>query len=145
MADDKMARLWQRFQDIMDYSDEELAKFKSNPKFIQMMNTPTFRTHKIVAEVISSHGCVCQHGVGQRLVMNGNGALLHDECPPLTCVFLVSQLASVVSALFERFAAGLDPNGLLMDTASCPDVGPDCGGWGRVLVKIHVEGPPGKR
>ncbi len=144
MAEDKMTRMWQRFQEVMDYSDEDLAKFKANPKFVQMVNTPAFRTHKIVAEVIYSHGCVCQHKVGQRLVMSANGALLRDECPPLMCLSLVSQLTGVISALFERIAAGLDPNGLLFDTIGCIDVGIECGGWGRVLVKIHVEGPEEK-
>ncbi len=141
MAEDKTARVWQHFQEVMGYTDAELAKFKSNPKFVHMMNTPAFRTHKIKAEVISSHGCVCQHKVGQQLVMNGNGAFLRDECPPIMCVFLVSQLACVVSALYERFAAGLDPNGLLIDTVSCSDVGLECGGWGHVLLKVRVEGP----
>jgi hypothetical protein len=144
MTEDKMAPVWQRFQEVMAYSDEELARFKSNPNFLQMMNTPTFRSHKIVAEVISSHGCASRHGVGQRLVMNGNGAFIRDECPPRMCVFLVSQLTNVVSALYERFVAGLDPNGLVFDTVSCTDVGLDCGGWGRVLVKVHVEGPQDK-
>ena len=145
MAEDKMARVWKRFQDITGYSDAELAKFKATPKFVQMFNTPTFRTHKIVAEVISSHGCVCQHHVGQRLVLNGNGALLRDECPPLMCLGLVSQLWGPIGALYERFAAGLDPNGLLFNTVSCTDVSLECGGWGRVLARVKVEGPVEKQ
>ena len=144
MAEDKMTRVWQRFQEIMGYSDDEMAEFKSRPKAMQMFNTPVFRTHKIVAEVISSHGCICQHHVGQRLVLNGNGALLRDECPPVICVSLVSQLTGPIAALYERFVAGLDPNGLLSDTISCTDIGFDCGGWGRVLAKVKVEGPEGK-
>ena len=141
MAEDKMEHVWQKFQEVVGYSNEELAKFKAIPKYVKMMSTPTFRTHKIVVEVIFSHGCVCQHKVGQRLVLNGNGAFIRDECPPLMCAALVSQLAPVVSALQERFIAGVDPNSLLVDTVSCADVGIEHGGWGRVLVKIHVEGP----
>jgi len=141
MAEDKMARVWKRFQEVMNYSDEDLEKFKANPKFMKMMDAPAFRTHKIVAEIVSSHGCVCQHKVGQKLVMNGNGAFIRDECPPLMCAFLVSQFGKVVYALYERFAAGLDPKGLLLDTVGCADVGLDCGGWGRVVAKVHVEGP----
>jgi hypothetical protein len=144
MAEDKMTRVWRRFQEVMEYSDEDLARFKATPRFVQMMNTPAFRTHKIVAEVVYSHGCVCQHEMWQRLVMSGNGALLREECPPLMCVSLVSQFTPVTAALFERITAGLDPNGLLFDTVGCTDVGIKCGGWGRVLVKIHVEGPEGK-
>ncbi|MFC1966759.1 hypothetical protein ACFLWI_07475 [Chloroflexota bacterium] len=144
MTEDKAARVWRRFKEVMQYSEEDLTKFKANPKFMQMFNTPAFRTHKIVAEVIQSHGCVCQHIVGQRLVLNGNGALIRDECPPIMCVGLVSQLMPVIFALYERVTAGLDPNGLLFDTIACTDVGIECGGWGRVLSRVHVEGPQGR-
>ena len=112
---------------------------------MKMMNTPAYRTHKIIAEVVQSHGCICQHKVGQKIVMSGNGALVSAECPPIMCLGLVSQLYSVMAAVFERFAAGLDPNGLLFDSIGCADVGIDCGGWGRVLVKISVEGPKEKQ
>lgn len=139
-----MAKGWRRFQEVTGYTDEELAKFRSNPKFVHMMATPAFRTHKIIAEVIYSHGCICQHNVGQRIVLNGNGALISAECPPVMCMGLVSQLSTVISAVWERMAAGLDPNGLLIDTVGCVDVGVDCGGWGRVLAKIRVEGPKEK-
>ncbi|MDD4858741.1 MAG: hypothetical protein PHR56_00840 [Dehalococcoidales bacterium] len=142
--EDKSAKVWRRFQDITGYTDKELAIFKANPKFMKMMNTPAYRTHKIIAEVVESHGCICQHKTGQRIVMSGNGALVSAECPPIMCIGLVSQLNSVVAAVFERFAAGLDPNGLLTDTIGCVDVGINCGGWGRVLAKIFVEGPSNK-
>ncbi len=144
MAEDKTARFWQTFQEITSYSDEDLARFKANPTFMQMMKTPTFRTHRIVIEVIQSHGCVCGHKVGQRLVLTGNGALISAECPPIMCVGFVSQFNVTVAALFERFAAGLDPNGLCADTIGCIDVGLDCGGWGRVVARVRVEGPQDK-
>ena len=144
MAEDKAARIWRRFQEVTDYNDKDLVKFQANPKFMKMMNTPTFRTHKIVVEVVQSHGCICQHKVGQRLVLNGNGALISDQCPPIMCVGFVSQLNGVIAVLFERFTAGLDPNGLLMDTIGCIDVGLDCGGWGRVVARVHAEGPEEK-
>jgi len=144
MSDDKEARLWKRFKEVMDYSDADVEKFKANPKFLQMMSTPAFRTHKIVVEVVQSHGCVCQHKVGQRIVLNGNGALLRDECPSLMCISLVAQLPPVIAAVYERMVAGLDPDDLLLNTIGCSDVGIDCGGWGRVLAKIRVEGPKEK-
>ena len=139
-----MERVWRRFKEVMEYSDDDMAKFKSNPKFMKMMNTPAYRTHKIIVEITQSHGCVCQHRVGQRLVLNGNGALIRDECPPVMCIGLVSQFYAAILAIWERMAAGLDPNGLLMDRIGCTDVGVDCGGWGRVVAKVYVEGPENK-
>ncbi|MDD5126685.1 MAG: hypothetical protein PHR43_01075 [Dehalococcoidales bacterium] len=144
MAEDKMVKAWQKFQDITGYTDEEMAIFKANPRFMKMMATPAFRTHKIIVDVVESHGCICQHKVGQRIVISGNGALVSAECPPIMCLGLVNQLYPVAVAVFERFAADLDPNGLLFDSIGCSDVGVKCGGWGRVLVKIHVEGPEKK-
>ena len=144
MTEDKSSRVWQRLKEVMDYSDEDLDKFKARPKFVQMMNTPAFRTHKIVAEVVESHGCICQHKVGQHIVLSGNGALLRDECPSVMCLGLIAQLPPVIAAVWERFVAGLDPNGLLIDTIGCSDVGIDCGGWGRVIAKVRVEGPKEK-
>ena len=144
MTEDKEARAWQRFKEVMNYSDEDLATFKSNPNFLQMTNTPAFRTHKIVFEVVKSHGCVCQHYVGQRIVLNGNGALIRDECPSIMCIGLVSQFYGPIQAIWERITAGLEPNGLLLNTIGCTDVGVDCGGWGRVVAKVYVEGPQSK-
>ena len=70
MTEKKEARVWQRFKEVMDYSDGDLEKFKSHTKHVQMMNTPAYRTHKIIANVVESHGCVCQHKVGQKLMLH---------------------------------------------------------------------------
>ncbi len=139
--EDKASRVWKRFQEVMHYTDEEMAIFKANPRFVKMMNTPAFRTHRIVFEVISSHGCVCQHSVGQRIVLNGNGALIRDDCPPVMCLGILSQLYAPVQAIWERMVAGIDPNGVLIDTIGCVDVDVRCGGWGKVITRVHVEGP----
>ena len=141
MDEDKIELAWRQFQEIMGYSDEQLAKFRSNPKFVKVLATRSSRTYKIIAEVIQSNGCVCRHSVGQRFVMNSNGALVSGECPETMCLFLVSQFTAAVAAIYERVIAGLDPNDLMFNTVSCTDVGVECGGWGRVLVKIRVEDP----
>ena len=136
----EMPNVWPKFQQVMGYSDEELAKFRQYPKLVRMVQTPAFRTHKIVVEVIEAHGCI-QHKVGDKLVLNANGMLLRDECPERMCVSLLSQLTGPIQAIWERLVAGLDPNGLLINTISCPDVGLNYGGYGRVLARIHVVVP----
>ncbi len=135
-------KLWKRFQEFMGYTDEELAKIRSNPKYVKMVeDTPQFRTHKIIAEVVSAHGCAAEHRVGDKFVMNGSGQLIRDECPEKMCVWAVAPLSSVVYPVWERFVEHLDPNGILFPQLSCLDVGCENGGWGQIIMKVHVEGP----
>ncbi len=133
---------WRRLQAHLGYSDEELASLRSNPRYRRMVEeTPQFMTHKIVAEVVRSHGCHSQLKVGDRIVMNGNGQLIREECPERICIWALAPLAGIVNAVFERFVEQLDPNQLLFDVVHCQDVGPECGGWGQILMKVRVEGP----
>ena len=134
-------KLWQALQKHLGYNDEELALFRSNPKNLKMVQTPEFMTHKIVAEVIKSHGCHSQLKVGDRIVMNGNGQLIRDECPEKICIWALAPLGGIVGVVFERFVERLDPNDMLFNIVSCQDIGIECGGWGQILMKIRVEGP----
>lgn len=137
-----MEERWRRLQKRLGYSDEELAILRSRPKYVKMVEqTPQFVTHRIIAEVVNSHGCICQLKVGDRIIMDGNGHLLRDECPERMCIWALAPLAGPVNAIFERFAEQLDPNDLVFDVVSCQDVGVECGGWGRILMRIRVEGP----
>jgi len=139
MAVDMEAR-WRKFQARLGYSDEELARFRQNPKWVKMVEeTPEFMTHRIIAEVVSSHGCHAQHKVGDKFVMDGNGQLITAECPQRMCVMALAPLVPAIYAIYERFAAKLDANGMLFDRVSCMDVGPECGGWGRILMRVYVE------
>ncbi|MGQ9857712.1 MAG: hypothetical protein ACUVS3_03365 [Thermodesulfobacteriota bacterium] len=131
---------WRRLQAQLGYSDEEVQVLRSNPKYRRMVEgTPQFVTHRIVAEVIRSHGCHSQLKVGDRIVMNGSGQLIRDECPQRICIWALAPLAPVVNTVFERFVAQLDPNDLLFDVVHCQDVGLECGGWGQILMKVRVE------
>lgn len=135
-------KMWMDLQKHLGYTDEELATFRSSPKNVKMVEeTPQFMTHKIIAEVIKSNGCHSQLKVGDKIVMNGNGQLIRDECPEKICIWALAPLSGLVTAVFERFVEQLDPNALLFNVVSCQDVGIDCGGWGRILMKIRVEGP----
>jgi len=138
MAD--IEKRWQRLQQRLGYSDEELAILRSRPKYVKMVEgTSQFVKSKIIAEVINSRGCICQFKVGDKIVMDGNGHLIRDECPARMCIWALAPLAGPVNAIFERFVEQLDPNDLVFDVVSCQDVGVECGGWGRILMKIRVE------
>lgn len=135
-----MEKRWAKFQQGLGYSDEELKAFRTNPKWVKMVEEATgFTRHKIVAEVVQSHGCIAQHKVGDRIVMDANGVLIRNECPERMCVNAVAPLANTFTAVCERLAENLDPRGICFTRIGCTDVGPECGGWGRVLMQIHVE------
>lgn len=135
-----MDRRWARFQQRLGYSDAEMKAFRSNPKWVKMVEEATgFARYKIVAEVVQSHGCMAQHKVGDRIVMDANGLLMKEECPDRMCVNAVAPLACTFSAVCERLADNLDPRGICFTRVGCTDVGPECGGWGRVIMQIRVE------
>ena len=136
---------WKALQKHLGYNDEELEILRNNPKNVKMVEkTPQFMTHKIIAEVIQSHGCHSQLHVGDKIVMNGNGQLIRDECPKNICIWALAPLSGIVNSVFERFVEHLDPNGLLFDVVHCEDVGVRCGGWGQILMKIRIEEPEKK-
>lgn len=132
--------LWSKFQSHMGYTDEEMVLFKSDPEKVKMVTgTKDFVKTKIVAEVVESHGCHAGHRVGDRIVMDGNGQMLSDECPNKMCIFAVSALHAPVDEVFERFTAGTDPGRDQSTTVQCSDVGLENGGWGQVSMKVFVE------
>ena len=74
--------IWKLFQAHMDYTDEEMEIFKSDPLKVKMVTeTPEFVKCRVIAEVIESHGCHAKHRVGDRFVMTPGGQLIADECP----------------------------------------------------------------
>jgi uncharacterized repeat protein (TIGR04076 family) len=93
----------------------------------------------IVAEVVDAHGCNSRHRVGDRIHFDGAGNLLTEFCPKKVCVHVLSATATLIFAANELFYAGVDPNDMRFNRASCLDVGLQCGGWGKVVVEISVK------
>ena len=133
-------KLWKRFQQHMGYTDDEMKIFRSDPAKVKMVTECSdFVKTRIVAEVVEAQGCHAQHKVGDKIVMNGNGQLLTEQCPQKLCVFAVSALESSVNRIYERFVGHSDPEYKLKDVVQCHDIGLDKGGWGKVLMKVSVE------
>ncbi len=128
------------FQKHMGYTDEEMQTFKSDPFKVKVVTeTPEFVTCRVVAEVIESHGCHCQHKVGDKFVMTPGGQLISDECPKGMCVYALAEIGRVLPAISERLVGKTDPNFERYDIIHCIDVGLDKGGWGKILMKVYVE------
>ena len=133
-------KIWKRFQAHMEYTDEEMAVFKSDPVKVKMVTeTPEFVTCRVIAEVIESHGCHAKHRVGDRFVLTPGGQLLTGECPGNVCISAVTAISHVMPAIFERLINKADPQHERVDFVQCADVGLDKGGWGQILLKVFVE------
>ena len=134
-----MEKRWSRLQQALGYSDEEVKVFRTNPKWVKMIEgAPGFSKYKIVAEVVQAHGCIAQHKVGDKIVMDANGLLMKEECPDRMCVSAIAPLSHTFTAVCERLAENLDPNGICFKHVGCTDLGPECGGWGKVIMRVDV-------
>ena len=118
-------------------NDQEWAIIVKNPKFQRLFtNAVEASKYRLVAEVIDSKGCQSGHIIGQKLVFDNSGNLLTKENPDRVCAFLMPNLTVLINAFFENMMNGRDPNEVIFNTTGCFDTGPQCGGWGHVVVKM---------
>ena len=143
---EKIEKRWKKFQEYQGYTDEEMAIYRSNPKYVRAMEqAPKFITHKIIVEVVESHNCNAGHRVGDKFVLTGNGYLIADECPKYMCIHALSACTPLIYAMWERFYEDLDPDMMLFDTVHCLDVGCKRGGWGELIMKMYAVEVPKKK
>lgn len=138
----KAEEIWNRFQQHMGYTDEEMKIFRSDPMKVRMVTeTPEFVKCRVIAEVIESHGCHAHHKVGDRFVMTAGGQLITEACPKRMCMFALGPVSHQLSAIYERLISKSDPEFKQFNIVQCADVGLDKGGWGKILMKVYVEKP----
>jgi hypothetical protein len=117
--------------------NREWKIIEQNPKFQRLFeNAVEASKYRLVAEVIDSKGCHSGHVVGQKLIFDNSGNLLTKENPDRVCSFLMPNLTLLINAFFENLMNGRDPNEVMFNTTGCFDTGPQCGGWGHVVVKM---------
>jgi len=117
--------------------NQEWRSIEQNQKFQRLFeNAFAASNYRLVAEVIESKGCHSGHVVGQKLIFDNSGNLLMKECPDRVCAFLMPNLTVLINAFFENLMNGRDPNEVMFNTTGCFDTGPQCGGWGHVVVKM---------
>lgn len=131
---------WQFFKKHLDYTDEQMEVFRSNPKNEELILRAGDVVDKtIIAEVVESHGCNAQHRVGDKLYFDGAGVLLTSLGPKRICSGALGSIAMTVFTASELLYLGSDPNQMINKRVSCPDVGVECGGWGQIVMELRVE------
>ena len=134
MDQDKLAEIIRR---RLKLDDQEWKMIGQNPKFQRLFrNAVEASKYRLVAEVIDSKGCHSGHAIGQKLIFDNSGNLLTKENPDRVCAFLMPNLTLLINAFFENMMNGRDPNEVMFNTTGCFDTGPQCGGWGHVVVKM---------
>jgi uncharacterized repeat protein (TIGR04076 family) len=133
-------KTWNAFQKHVGYSDEEMKKFRENPRNEDVLTkAPALMNKTIVAKVVESHGCNSQHKVGDKFYFDGAGNLLTKLSPSRICIYALNSIAGLIFASNELLYAGIDPNEMRFRRAGCFDVGVQCGGWGHIAMELSVE------
>ena len=136
-------RMWKIVQRHLGYSDAEMTRFKDNPRNVDVLSKGSVLRDKIIIlEVVESHGCNSRHHVGDKFYFDGAGNLLTELCPKKVCGYSLNAALMMVFTANEMLYAGLDPNEIRFKRAGCFDVGLECGGWGRIVLELHVEDRP---
>jgi hypothetical protein len=127
----------------LNLKDEDWSLIEKNPKFQHLFQSALKASrYRLVAEVIDSVGCHSGHVVGQKLIFDSSGNLLTRENPDRVCAFLMPHVTVLINVFFENLMNGRDPNEVIFNTTGCYDTGPQCGGWGHVVVRMTAELKP---
>ncbi|UCD21771.1 MAG: TIGR04076 family protein [Chloroflexota bacterium] len=132
--------VWNFYQQHLGYSDEEMKKFRENPRNEDVISkAPALMNKTIIVEVVDSHGCNSQHKVGDKFYFDGAGNVLTKLCPKRICFGALQSMLTLVYTAQELFYAGVDPNDMRFKRTGCFDVGINCGGWGHIVMEVRVE------
>ena len=131
---------WKTVQQRLGYNDEEIKKFREDPRNADVLaKAPALTDKTIVATVVDSHGCNSGHKAGDKFYFDGAGNLITKLCPKKICIYALSSIASLIFTSNELFYAGIDPNEMRFRRAGCFDVGVQCGGWGHIVLELSAE------
>ncbi len=131
---------WKFMQKRLGYSDAEMKRFRENPRNADILSkAPELSNKTLIVEVVDSHGCNSQHGVGEKFYFDGAGNLLTKLGPKKICIYALNAITTQIFTAAELVYAGIDPNEMRFKRAACFDVGVACGGWGRIVMELHVE------
>jgi uncharacterized repeat protein (TIGR04076 family) len=132
---------WERFKKNNRYTDEELQRFKEDPrkmKGAKRLFSAEAAELDLIVEVVESHGCTAGMKPGDRLVFNALAILNFKESSGRWCAQSLGEIPGFANMAQDRFISGLDPNDMFINHFSCMDAGARCG-WGQVIMKVSIE------
>jgi uncharacterized repeat protein (TIGR04076 family) len=129
----RLEKRWRKLQELLEYTDEELKTYRSQPKKVKAVEAELARNN-IVVEIIAAHNCVMGYKAGDKFVIDGKGALVLDQCPSKLCVGAIAAFKTLTDRMTQAFYDGKSE--VLLDTVHCPDVGLREGGWGMITMRV---------
>ena len=114
---------------------------RNNPRNIDLIKKgKEFRHIRFILEIAESNGCNSGHQVGDKFYFDYAGNIVTDLCSPNICGYSLNSIMMMIFTASEQLYEGVDPKKIIFKRASCFDVGIDCGGWGRIVLELKVEG-----
>lgn len=130
--------IWKFMQQRLGYSNDELEKFRQDPRNRKIMERSSELLSKtVIIEVVESHGCNIEHKKGDQFIFSAEGYMLAHKCPKKICPYIMPAMSRLMWLIQERIYEGLDPRPYFY-RGHCEDVGIECGGWGRVLIEAKI-------
>lgn len=132
--------LWKYMQQHLGYDDEEMERFRSDPRNVDVLAKASELMNKtIIVEVVESENCNSHHRIGDQFIFDGAGNLLTKKNPKRICIHALAELPKFIFAINELIYAGADPNKIRFKRTGCFDVGVACGGWGHITMEIKIQ------
>jgi hypothetical protein len=101
--------VWQFMKKHLGYNDEEMKRFRENPRNVDVLaKAPALLDKTIVVEIVESKGCNSQHKVGDRFIFDGAGNLLTKKHPKRICIYALVPLAQTNSYTLELILTRFD-------------------------------------
>ena len=113
---------WKFIKKRLGYTDEEMKKFRENPRNENVLSkAPELRKKEIIVEIVDSHGCNSQHRIGDKFYFDAGGNPLTKRCPERICIHALRAITPQVFTASELLFAGVDPNEMKFKRAACFD------------------------
>ncbi len=135
-----MPKIEKAWQDLFKYTDEQVENLEEHQiQYIQKILE--FSKYNLVATVVDSENCAWRAKIGDRIVLNGSGAISPKKCTnqDMLCMFAVAPLLPFVHVFQDRLLSDLDPNKLVWKRVQCADTGVKHCGWGQITMEISAE------
>ena len=135
-----MSDIENAIQSHWEYTDEQMANLGDN-QIKYLKKVPEYLKYNLVATVVESENCGCKVGVGDRIVLNGGGVILPNQCTnqDKLCMFAVAPLLPFVYLFQDRIASDVDPNECVWKRVQCADTGVERCGWGQITMEVNAE------
>jgi hypothetical protein len=99
-----LIQYWKFYQPHLGYSDEEINKFKKNPRNEDVASKASALMDKtIIIEVVEAQGCNSRHKVGDKFYFDGSGNLLTKLCPGRICFGALNSMPQLIATVHELY------------------------------------------